>query len=166
MADKVALLEKVVDDGVAEGEVVARRPSPHEELQQRGIEVVAHALTPHDSLHALALRYGATVANIQRANNLLTTDLDLLPPHTTLFIPVTLAPSRIAAPAAAAATDSDEQRAKQRAVRVMADAVPQLRAEECRFYLEEHGYNMVEAVQAAKDDMEWERKNPHNKKRK
>mmetsp|Transcript_1053 Transcript_1053/g.1767 ORF Transcript_1053/g.1767 Transcript_1053/m.1767 type:complete len:192 (-) Transcript_1053:346-921(-) len=111
-----------------------------------GVDYVIHTVQPSDTFSGICLRYKISALQLRRANRFSGTNLRLAPSR--LVIPL----GKDGLSGGHARRESPEYKLKE----VMA-AVPQLGSSaEAKSYLLMSGWDVEEAIKAAKDDLGWE----------
>eukprot|EP01006_Ploeotia_vitrea_P065850 TRINITY_DN93919_c0_g1_i1.p1 TRINITY_DN93919_c0_g1~~TRINITY_DN93919_c0_g1_i1.p1 ORF type:complete len:234 (-),score=27.97 TRINITY_DN93919_c0_g1_i1:6-707(-) len=150
-----------MDDDAVERELAHRkqqleqRQAQEQRLNARGW--IHYTPKTDDTLTLLAIRHDTTVENIQQVNNLLTTDLDLLPSGTQLVLPKLDTPIVDSEPAKRRIlVDLDVCRQRclvQASKRIRTDGMT---LDEAKYYLLSNNDNIGEAFQEWKADHTWE----------
>ena len=157
-----ATLARVEEEPPVVGTVLEAGPSrcdDQDDLCKKQL-VVNHILQSDDTLASLALRYGSRPEDIMRANALIHSDLDLLPLHCILKVPLTLDAVSTARKDASMQRDHTVplQERQQRLANLFSQEfmVP---VEEALFYLLDNDFDAASARKALLEDQDWEKRN-------
>lgn len=117
-----------------------------------GVDYVIHTVLPADTFSGLCLRYKISALHLRRANRFSGTNLRLAPPR--LVIPLGKNGAK-----GGSIRVQDKESPEYKLHELMA-AVPGLsNTTEGKSYLLMSGWDVAEAIEAAKDDLGWERQN-------
>jgi len=112
------------------------------------IDMISHYVTDTDTLIGLSLRYGVTQESIRSINRMPTSDIQ---GYNVLIIPAREQPK----------DDKDNRASYERhLISTLRHQVAGVSITQAKYYLTLHDWNISEAIQECKEDIEWGKNNP------
>lgn len=134
----------------------AHQPVQSSDTKSESAPDVLHFLTPDDSLQSLSLAYAVPLAALRKTNNVYADNL--LQGRKTVLIPgeyykggVSLSPTPL---------DSEEDELRKNKIRRFMMAVKTPEYDVAVLYLEQEKFDLEAAIQAYRDDEQWEKDHP------